>query len=182
MPRMPAAIRKRTAPAVRRIIEMRRTRREVTTQLPQKYDDIERSLANVLKLLLPIIETAEHDAAMASFVLAEDEFTEPLSSFEMKILACALYKQCSTSNPTFDYADVLVLTDKFAGRSMNITMIYRTIGSLAERRLIDDLGRSSDDKSRPAQKFSVNASGREAFRLSVLIAQQLRNSCDSAAA
>jgi hypothetical protein len=174
---------KRAAPGVRRIIEMRRSTRELTPKPKIAGKRIEHSLDNVLKLLMPIVETVEHDAAMASLVLAEHEFSEPLSRFEMKILACGLYKECSIGTPTFDYADVLELTDKFSGRAMNITMVYRTMASLVERGLIDDCGRApAEESNRPTQKFSVNASGRDAFRLAVLTAQHLRNTCGSAAA
>ncbi len=153
-----------------------------TPKLP-KPKRIESSLDNVLKLLMPIVETAEHDAAMASLVLAEHEFTEPLSRFEMKVLACGLYKECATNHQMFDYADILELTDKFSGRAMNITMVYRTITNLVERGLVDDRGRApAEESSRPTQKFSINADGRDAFRLSVLTAQHLRNTCGSAAA
>jgi hypothetical protein len=177
-------ISKRAAPAVRRIIEMRRSSRELKPILKiPKAEKIGTSLDNVLKLLMPIVETAEHDAAMAALVLAEHEFTEPLSRFEMKVLACGLYKECSTNNQMFDYADILELTDKFSGRSMNITMIYKTIANLAERGLVDDRGRApAEESSRPTQKFSINSFGRDVFRLSVLTAQHLRNTCGSVAA
>jgi hypothetical protein len=177
-------ISKRAAPAVRRIIEMRRSSRELKPipKIP-KPEKIGSALDSVLNLLIPIVENAEHDAAMAALILVEHEFTEPLSRFEMKVLACALYKECSTNNQLFDYADILELTDKFSGRSMNITMVYRTIANLVERRLVDDRGRApAEESSRQTQRFSINTSGRDAFRLSVLMAQHLRNTYGSAAA
>ncbi len=140
------------------------------------------SLDDVLKHLKPIIAEAQHDEAMAALVLTEEDFTNPLTTFEIRVLACGLYK-LAAAHAHFDYADVLELTDRFAGKAMNITMVYRTIAGLTQRGLIDRVGRLPDeDTKRPTQKFRVNTAGQEVFRLSVLTAQHLRNSRDSVAA
>lgn len=172
----------RASPAPRKVVGIRRVFRASPKQQEDRRKAINSSLEDVLDALRPIVQRIAHDQAMAQLVLSEPEFIEPLSRFEMRILACGLYKHCATSD-SFDYSDVLHLTDKFAGKAMNVTMIYRTIADLIERGLVKDEGRAADERSgRPTNKFSVSSGGREVFRLSVLSAQQLRNARESAAA
>lgn len=172
----------RASPTPRKVVSIRRAFRSSPKQHEDRRRAINNSLKDVLDELRPIVQKIANDQALAQLVLSEPDFIEPLSRFEMKILACGLYKHCATNEP-FDYSDVLHLTDKFAGKAMNVTMIYRTIAELVERGLVVDEGRASDERSgRPTNKFSVSYAGREVFRLSVLSAQQLKNARESAAA
>lgn len=167
----------------RKVVELRRPGRAAAAPRPPNKREIKTCLDEVLEALRPIIQCAEHDTELAASVISDEDFTDPLTRFDTRVLACALYKEQSTGEVEFDYADVLELTDRFAGRAMNITMVYRTISNLVERGLVDRGDRVVDEVTkRPSQKYSINIAGKEAFRLTVATAHHLRNSRVSAAA
>jgi hypothetical protein len=137
---------------------------------------VEASLRQVLTLLKPVLEGRSHDEAMATLVLSEAEFVEPLSKHEVQVLACGLHTAIE-ANRSFTYSDVLRLTKRFCKREMNITMIYETIKKLSneDRQLIEFGGlMHHPDSERPSRSFYINDIGRAAFKMSIVNARLLK--------
>ncbi len=139
------------------------------------------SLERVMKLLRPQLAAGDHDDAMIALSLGSAEFEEPLSHFEVTVLACALYMD--HQGRKFGYGDVLGLTDRFRGRAMNTTMVYRTIAGLIDRGLVEECGRDINEATeRVSRFFSVNEAGKVAFRLAIMNASYLNKSREQKAA
>jgi DNA-binding PadR family transcriptional regulator len=79
------------------------------------------------------------------------------------------------------YNDVLRLTDRFSGKAMNITMVYKTIERLMERNMLAP-SEQVDSGGKRSRTYTIHGSGREAFRLAVLNSRLLAGSQSPAAA
>jgi DNA-binding MarR family transcriptional regulator len=147
-----------------------------------KSQSLDESLSAVMDLIKPIISSTLHDAALAHVMLENDLFVEPLTWHEFTVLACALYQEKRTIGEGFDYGSVVELTDRFRGKPMNTTMIYKTVVALQERGLVASIGKERSARGRVADHFVVTANGRAAFRLATSNALFLKSSRDSVAA
>ena len=143
---------------------------------------LERSLSDVMVLINPIITSTVNDSALVEAMLADDLYGEPLSKHEFTVLACALYNELRTVGAGFDYGKVVELTDRFRGRPMNTTMIYKTVVALETRGLIASIGKDKSARGRAADHFVVTNNGRAAFRLATSNALFLKCSRESVAA
>ena len=93
------------------------------------------ALNDVLEIFRAIVWDRSRLDAMIEFALRGIEFIDPLNTHEIAVLACARYKENSASNSeagdvVFNYFDVLTITDRFRGKPMNTTMVYKTIENL----------------------------------------------------
>ncbi len=138
--------------------------------------NVERSMKAMLNLLSPAIESGEHDDAMIQLGASAALFVEPLSKHEVQALACALYME--NERQALSYHDVLRLTDRFSGKAMNITMVYKTIERLLDRGFLTQV-EGEADRSR---RYQIHGQGREAFRMAVLNSRILASTPSPAAA
>lgn len=140
---------------------------------------VESSFNAILKLLSPSTEECAHDQAMIELGASSEMFVEPLGKHEVQVLACALYMEERES--ALQYHDVLSLTDRFAGKAMNITMVYKTIERLIARGMLTQVD-SEDASGNRSRSYRIHGYGREAFRLAVLNSKLLIASQSSDAA
>lgn len=138
--------------------------------------NVERSMNAMLNLLTPAIHSDEHDIAMIQLGASAAVFVEPLTKHEVQTLACALYME--NESQTLSYYDVLRLTEKFSGKAMNITMVYKTIERLIDRGFLVQI----DDETERSRRYQIHGQGREAFRMAVLNSQFLATTPSPAAA
>lgn len=131
-------------------------------------DAVKHSMTSVLTLLGDVV--ASDDEAMIAIGASADHFVEPLGKHEVQLLACALYME--KQDQPLVYQDVLRLTDRFSGRAMNITMIYRTVERLIERGMLVQ-GEAVDGSGDRSRTYRIHGQGREAFRLAVINSQLL---------
>ena len=145
-------------------------------------ESVQISLKLIMELLRPALQSSSHDDAMIALALSSPaRFVDPLSNHEIIVLACALYME--NLGRATDYNDVLDLTQRFSGRAMNTTMVYSTFRALTARGLVEERGRELDEATeRLSRTFAINASGKEAFRLAVVNANQLQEFKRSVAA
>ncbi len=144
---------------------------------------LERAVASSMDALLGLLSSSvgsnTDDEAMIELGATSDMFIEPLTKHEVQVLACALYMDKQML--PLAYGDILRLTDRFSGKAMNITMVYKTIERLVDRGLLA-LDESRDGGSNKFRIYKIHGSGREAFKLAVLNSRLLAGSKSPAAA
>ncbi|WFR98705.1 hypothetical protein [Rhizobium tumorigenes] len=148
-------------------------------QIREREIAIERSMLELLDLLSPTIAGDAHDAAMIALGASAAVFVEPLSRHEVQTLGCALYMEKRGS--AFTYHDILRLTDRFSGKAMNLTMVYRTIERLIDRGMLVQEDVVTDESER-SRRYVIHGLGREAFRMAVLNSKVLAKAKSYAAA
>ncbi|MBB3392504.1 DNA-binding PadR family transcriptional regulator [Rhizobium sp. BK275] len=144
--------------------------RPPTKERHELEEKAERSLSAMLALLAPAITTNVHDEAMIELGASAEMFVEPLGKHEVQVLACALYME--RQDLPLGYADILKLTDRFTGKAMNITMVYRSIERLIDRGLLCQ-NEVVDKGGNRSRTYTIHGAGREAFRLAVMNSQLL---------
>jgi hypothetical protein len=138
----------------------------------QMEDELTRAMADVLCLVHSAINSRADDIDFATWALSCQPPEEPLSKFEIAVLAVGLL--LSHQGKAFDCSDVLAQTDRFWRRPMNTAMAYRTVKSLLDRGLISEDGRELDERTeRYSRTFQVNDSGRIAVELAILTERHL---------
>lgn len=142
---------------------------------------LSQSLCEVMKLINPILDSTLEDAAIAQVMLTKGLYVEPLSWHEFTVLACALYQERG-SDEGFDYGSILELSDRFQGKAMNTTMVYKTMDALEKKGLIASVGKERSVRGRAADHFVVTHNGRGAFRMATTNALHLKSSRDCMAA
>ncbi|MGO8081545.1 hypothetical protein [Rhizobium leguminosarum] len=153
--------------------------RPPTEERHELEETVASSLRAMLSLLSPAITTDLHDEAMIKLGASADMFVEPLGKHEVQVLACALYMERQES--PLGYSDILKLTDRFSGKAMNITMVYKSIERLIDRGFLCQ-SEVVDKGGNRSRTYTIHGTGREAFRLAVMNSQLLAEASSHAAA
>jgi hypothetical protein len=96
---------------------------------------------------------------------------------EVKLMACGEYTRLAIGKTTFDGADVLTLTDRFAGSPMPVTTLYKTLDGLVTKGLLTEVGLAISPKTgRAATQYIVNEQGQRALKLAVIASHHLHQS------
>lgn len=147
--------------------------------LTELAETLDRSLQSVLSLLSTSDDDEANDEAMQQLGIAAHDFVEPLGKHEVQLLGCALYMEKRQQNLTYNH--VLSITDKYSGKAMNLTMVYKTIDRLVARNLLSEI-ENTDAKGNRSRSYRIHGSGRDIFRLAILNSRLLAVSKSSAAA
>ncbi|MET1413592.1 hypothetical protein ABVF61_15065 [Roseibium sp. HPY-6] len=148
-------------------------------QMSVDLADLEKSLKHVLSF----IETDNEIKCrknFATFALTQVDKVEVLTKHELHTLSCGILM--SKDEMPFVYSDVLEITDKYCGKAMNITMVYKSVNSLTERGFVAEVDPEKHIKNpKKPRCYIVTKRGGEAFELAVIMAYHLTSGTSEAA-
>ncbi|MDV4155252.1 hypothetical protein [Rhizobium brockwellii] len=131
--------------------------------------EMEQQLFKIRELLS---ETAGSDEIAANDFISnyEKSFPDALARHEIQVGLIALLLE--RSGRALTYQDVLKFTDKYSGKAMNITMVYRTIERLVARAVLVEVDFIDSAGSR-AKSYRIADGGSDVIRLAVVNARVL---------